>query len=333
MARRDAILTGISRAAELHRDLRLRQLLKDGSRPVDVLAISSKLAITILFRPLGGLLGAYVPTPRAAGMLLTTQRDHHVQRFTAAHELGHHVLEHRTMSLDVNVGYAARGERNGYDEQELEADSFAAEFLLPAWLIAAQARRQRWGKSDLQKPEVVYQLSLRMGASYTATCWALNSAQFITRSTAERLAGLEPQVSKKEALRDIRPANWYPDVWLLSERDQGAELLGGPDDFLIFSLEEHVSGGYEWDLPSAQLPALAVRRDTRLGGAPAVMGGTVTRQMVVQSSQATRVRLRLQERRPWEEGEGAAINSLELDLTLLGKEPAGLPRRERLLAA
>ena len=46
--------------------------------------------ITVLFRPLEGLLGAYVPTPNSAGMLVTTQRDHHVQRFTAAHELGHH---------------------------------------------------------------------------------------------------------------------------------------------------------------------------------------------------------------------------------------------------
>jgi len=36
-------------------------------------------------------------------MLLTTKRSLHIQRFTAAHELGHHVLGHRAMSLDKDV--------------------------------------------------------------------------------------------------------------------------------------------------------------------------------------------------------------------------------------
>jgi len=142
MTKRDAILKGIARAAELHHALGSKARLRDGSRPLDIFAAIASFNIMVLFRPLDGLLGVYVPTPNGAGMMVSTQRDHHVQRFTAAHELGHHVLEHRTASLDINVGYAARGEKTGYDEQELEADSFAAAFLLPDWLIAAHARRQ-----------------------------------------------------------------------------------------------------------------------------------------------------------------------------------------------
>ncbi len=125
---------------------------------MDVFAAIKAFKITVLFRPLEGLLGAYVPTPNSAGMLVTTQRDHHVQRFTAAHELGHHVLEHRTVSLDINIGYVGRGEKTGHDHQELEADSFAAEFLLPKWLIVAHARRQGWGSTELRRPDVIYQL-------------------------------------------------------------------------------------------------------------------------------------------------------------------------------
>ncbi len=137
MSRRDAVLTGISRAAELHHELKLRDRLRDGNRPIDVFATIQAMKVMVLFRPLDGLLGAYVPTPNAAGMLVSTRRDHHVQRFTASHELGHHMLEHRAPSLDLNIGFVGRGEKAGYDEQEIEADAFAAEFLLPKWLIAA----------------------------------------------------------------------------------------------------------------------------------------------------------------------------------------------------
>ncbi|MFM0389645.1 ImmA/IrrE family metallo-endopeptidase [Paraburkholderia dipogonis] len=243
MARRDAILTGIARATELHHALGIRDRLMDGSRPMDVFAAIKAFKITVLFRPLEGLLGAYVPTPNSAGMLVTTQRDHHVQRFTAAHELGHHVLEHRTVSLDINIGYVGRGERTGHDHQELEADSFAAEFLLPKWLIVAHARRQGWGSAELKRPDVIYQLSLRLAASYSATCWALASANILTQAEARTLAARPPKKSKQQAMSDVVPTSWHSDVWLLSDRDRGAQLVGSPEDFLVLNLQEHLAGG------------------------------------------------------------------------------------------
>src|SRR5437764_13366672 len=95
---RNAILTGVGRAAELHAELGLRNQLREGVRPIDVLETIHKMGLAMLFRPLKGLLGAYVPTTDSPGILLTTQRNLHIQRFTAAHELGHHVLEHRALS-------------------------------------------------------------------------------------------------------------------------------------------------------------------------------------------------------------------------------------------
>lgn len=332
MAKRDAILAGIARAAELHHELGVRERLKDGSRPMDVFAAIEALKIMVLFRPLNGLLGAYVPTPNSAGMLITTLRDHHVQRFTAAHELGHHVLQHRTVSLDIKVGYVARGEKTGYDQQELEADAFAAEFLLPKWLIAAHARRQGWGLAELRRPEVVYQLSLRLAASYSATCWALASANFLSQTQAGEIAERAPKVSKQHAMPDVVPSSWHSDVWLLSERDGGAQLLGSPEDFLVLNLPEHVAGGFEWDIGPIPSGGLEVRKDARIDIAGDTIGGTVTRRVVVQGSGATRTKLRLEERRPWEGGD-SAINSMEFNLALLGKEPVGLLRTERLMAA
>lgn len=330
--RRDATLRGVARAAEMHADLGLRGKLKAGDRPIDVLGAIRACGITILFRPLEGLLGAYVPTSRSAGMLITTKRDHHVQRFTAAHELGHHLMGHRTASLDINVGYAARGEKTGHNDQELEADAFASEFLLPKWLMVAHARRHGWAKSDLRRADTVYQLSLRLGASYTATCWALASAELLSRTEAELLAKEQPKASKQRAIEGITPDSWHPDVWLLSEHDRGSQLLGGPNDFLVFELEEHVAGGYEWNLDRIPEAGLSIHRDEKREEHVETMGGTIRRRIVTQGKEQAHRRLRLEERRPWE-AHSQALNIFALDLALLGKEPVGLLRRERLLAA
>lgn len=331
-ARRDATLRGIARAAEMHADLGLRDKLRAGDRPVDVLGAIRACGITVLFRPLDGLLGAYVPTPRSAGMLITTERDHHVQRFTAAHELGHHLLGHRSASLDLDVGFAARGEKAGYNNQELEADAFASEFLLPKWLIVAHAKRRGWAKNHLRDADNVYQLSLRLGASYAATCWALASADLISSSDAKVLAKKQPKASKQRAIEGIRPHSWHTDVWLLSEHDRGTQLLGSPNDFLVFELEEHVAGGYEWDLHPIPDAGLSIERDEKRERDLAALGATIRRRIVAKGTQQGHHRLHLEERRPWE-AQSKALNTFALDLSLLGKEPIGLLRRERLLAA
>ena len=67
----------------------------------------------------------------------------------------------------------------GFDRDTLieagieEADAFAVGFMLPKWLVVGHCARQGWRIADLLRPEVVYQLSLRLGASYEATCRAL----------------------------------------------------------------------------------------------------------------------------------------------------------------
>ena len=108
--------------------------------------------------------------------------------------------------------------------------------------------------------------------------------------------------------------------------------MGSPEDFLVLNLQEHLAGGYEWDIELVPSNGLEVRRDHRADAGGDLIGGTVTRRVVVQGSAPTRTKLWLKERRPWEGGD-SAINSMEFNLALLGKEPIGLLRSERLLAA
>jgi hypothetical protein len=321
--RRDAILNGTSRAAQLHADLGLREALKGGDRPVDVLAAIGDVGLMVLFRPLDGLLGAYVPTAGTAGMLVTTERSLHIQRFTAAHELGHHLLNHRTTSLDADVGFVARGEPDGHNFQEIEADAFASEFLLPPWLIAAHVRRHQWGRADLRRADVVYQLSLRLGVSYAATCWSLSSNNIIKQSDAQKLAAVQPKASKQRAVPDFEPKTWHSDVWLLSEHDRGVQILGNPDDVLVLKLEEHVTSGYAWDTQAVADAGLTVEKDDRQDSSNVAIGGPVTRRLVVQGP--AHGRLRLEEKRPWG-GEPAALSTFEVELAMLGRELKGLPR-------
>jgi Zn-dependent peptidase ImmA (M78 family) len=330
-ARRQAILQGAAAAADLHATLGTRDALAGGDRPVDVLGALETLGLSVLFRPLTSLLGAYLPHEKAPGVLITTRRDHHVQRFTAAHELGHHVLGHRRPSLDRKIGYVGRGEITDHPVQELEADAFANDFLLPKWLIVAQARRQGWFRADLRKADVVYQLSLRLGASYTATCWALQGSNLIDRRTAQDLAVVSPRIVKKRAFPGVAPDKTrHLDVWRLSERDRGSEVLGNPDDKLVLELKENVGSGYSWDVAPLESAGMEIEVDRRLDGETESIGSTVTRQVISHGPAVSH--LKLHESRHWQEGE-APLNSFELKLSLVGNQPEGLPSWERVLAA
>ncbi len=330
VSRRDAILTGVARATDLHERLGVRDELAAGDRAVDVLGAVQRLGLFLMFRPLDGLLGAYVPTRALSGILVTTKRDLHVQRFTAAHELGHHILEHKVLSLDAVVGFVGRGETSKHDHQEIEADAFAAEFLLPKWLIAAHLLRQNWGRSHLQQPDFVYQLSLRLGTSYSATCWALLSQRFLDRETVMRLLSVEPKVAKQRAVPDMKPENWHRDVWLVSEKDRGAHILGSPDDLIVLELDENVASGYTWDAKAIALAGMSLEQDDRFTANEDRLGGRVQRRLVLQGE--GHKRLFLEERRAWDVSQQSR-NTFEIELALVGREPEGIPRSGRVLAA
>ena len=78
--------------------------------------------------------------------MVTTKRPLPVQRFTAAHELGHAELGHEA-SLDDAGGAGAADFRLGHgsDPREDQANAFATELLTPQWLIVHHMKRQGGG--------------------------------------------------------------------------------------------------------------------------------------------------------------------------------------------
>jgi Zn-dependent peptidase ImmA (M78 family) len=323
-----AVREGAAAAERLHRKLGVRERLETGGGTVNVFALINELDVPLLLRPLEGLLGAYLNFP-SRGILITTQRQLSIQRFTAAHELGHCMLDHKP-SLDDEASILRRMPVNfepGHDYQEVEADAFAVAFLMPKWLLALHMKQQGWTIPDFRRPNVVYQLSLRLGASYEALCWTLFRYKMITSNLAHELLLTKPKALKEALLADHQPLNYRGDVWLLTERDAGARIDGSRNDLFVLKLTEHRNGGFIWDIDQLQRSGFAVVGNEVEAFETESIGDPGIRRVTAKPPKEYRGRLVLNESRPWDPSQ--TISKLELDLDLTGPEEEGLSRAER----
>jgi Zn-dependent peptidase ImmA (M78 family) len=331
---RAAILAGAKAAHTLHRDLGVRELIeRSNNSRVDVFGAINKLGATLMFQPLDKLLGAYLPEEES-GVLITTRRSLPVQRFTGAHELGHLYMRHEPSLDDDNIlrrsPFATTGQ---VKQQEREADAFASMFLSPAWLLALILQRQGWNSACLTDPIYVYQTSLRLGTSYRATCYALERHKVIDRAVCGRLVAVEPKEIKKQLLGGYSPPSWHSDVWLLTDRDEGAMIEGGRYDLFVVRLRENSSAGYLWSFDQLKDAGFALVADDREGDVSEAVGNVLTRRVTARSEARTQGRVTLQERRPWQPQE--PLHELHLQYDLRGPESPGMwePELRRVLRA
>jgi Zn-dependent peptidase ImmA (M78 family) len=331
---RAAILTGTKAAHTLHRDLGLQeQLERNAGGRVDVFGAIAKLGATLMFQPLDKLLGAYVPEEEA-GVLITTKRQLPVQRFTGAHELGHLYMRHEPSYDDEDILLRAPYSTSSQvARQEREADAFASMFLAPAWLLALIVRRQQWSPARLADPAIVYQLSLRLGTSYTATCYVLERHRVITRAQRERLIPIQPKTIKRNLLGGYEPPDWRSDVWQLTDRDEGILIEGGRNDLFVMRLQENSGAGYLWDFEQLKAAGFAVVADDQETDNPELVGGILTRKVTARSGHRVQGEVTLQESRPWMPQK--PLHELRLHYDLRGPEEPGMwePELQRVLLA
>ena len=330
MSYASAVRRGVAAASRLHRDLGSETRITHEGGQIDVAEAASTLGLVVLFRPLDKLLGAFVRAPQP-GALITTKRPLSVQRLTLAHELGHFLLQHNPSLDDENVLRRAAIPNSGVDDQEVEADAFAFEFLLPRWLFLFHCRRQGWLLDDLKKASVVYQLSLRLGASYEATCRTLVRHRFASDSEAEDLLAATPRNLKKALLGTYTPPDYRGDVWLLTRRDDNSIVDGNHNDLLVLRLEERSSAGYLWNIREPS--HLSVVNDLRATFDEDEIGASVQRVITTQSEQRQRGELILLEQRPWQPSDAVSQVTFRYDLTGPEEGLSRFDRRQRLEAA
>ena len=326
---RAAILAGVQAAHRLHRDLGLKENLeRSGGGRMDVFGTIAKLGATLMFQPLDKLLGAYVPAEEA-GILITTKRTLPVQRFTAAHELGHLYMRHEPSLDDKGIlGRAPFSVSSKIDRQEKEADAFASIFLAPPWLLALIVKRQGWVPECLADPETVYQLSLRLGTSYRATCYILERHKTIVRKQRDELLSIEPKEIKRAILDGYEPSDWRSDVWILTDRDENLLVEGGRHDLFVVRLRENSGAGYLWNFDELKTAGFALVADDQEMGGDESVGGQLTRVLTAQSKGRVSSDVTFKEHRPWTPEK--VLQELHLRYELRGPEEPGMWEPERV---
>jgi Zn-dependent peptidase ImmA (M78 family) len=330
---RDTILGATLEAERLHKQLKTQDHLNRLSGDIDVFGAIVHLGIQLLFKRLDGLLGAYVPVKTASGILVTTERQLAVQRFTAAHELGHAYLNHEASLDDEQILKRSPFTSAAYDLREVAADTFASMFLMPDWLINFHAEHQGWDWRSLTDPICVYQMALRLGVSYDALCRTLLRYNLLDRATFRALIDIPRKQIKQKILENHPAENWYPNVWLLTERDEGAIIHGEPTDIFVVRLKENSGAGYLWNLDQVRAAGFAIVADERrLSPMQDEIGGAVERVLTAQAALPCNGVISAEQTRPWSPADALARFTFSYDFR--GKE-RGLPRvaREVQLAA
>ena len=320
MSKRNEILRGVSEAAKV---LAAPPSADPKRTSFDVIGAVLDRGIPLLFQPLDKLWGAFINSGAEKGIVVTSRLPLSVQRFTLAHELGHLLLGHES-SFDHTVEFAGRNAEHWKNAQEAGADAFAAELLAPKTLLLQTAECHGWTRAALAESQTVYQLSLRLGVSYQAACWALVSAKVIPRTQALQLQ----DVKVKELKRRLAPAdhrsNSWADVWALDQGDSGSAIEAGPNDLFAVRVADHASAGFVWNLVDAEGDARIVGQgNADLGQG---YGDRSRRTIYVEFDSPGLHSLVFEHTRPWSQ---STLERIEVHIDDFGKERKGWSRREK----
>ncbi len=300
---RHPVLKGMRAALRLQRDLGLDRGEARGQR-VDVFGAICRSRVPLMFRALEPLMGAYMCPGGNPGIILTTRRPLGQQRFTAAHELGHHVMNHEPHADDDSILRRSPDLARDYirlPPTEQEADAFASYFLVPDWLLKTLMQRQDWTPHRLEDPNVVYQMSLRVGASYRATVYALVRNKVIGAGIRKHLAKAQPATLKRALVPDhTLTSTQGVDVWHLTARDEGTVIEASRDDLFVVRLREDSGAGYLWNFEELEAAGFAILKDGREKIAEGTVGAPTIRHIIARARHApARGIYTVWERRPW----------------------------------
>ncbi len=168
--------------------LALRQRLGLGDDAVDLEAVATRREALVFQHAFGDDApdGMYVFDGEAAVIVVNAAKPPQRQRFTLAHEIGHHEL-HRVRGpmqiVDADVT-STTGPDGAKDPDEVAANAFAAHLLLPRTALehALAGRRNRHVTAD-----VLVELVRHFRVSWEMACWRLSNERFIRSADREHL--------------------------------------------------------------------------------------------------------------------------------------------------
>jgi Zn-dependent peptidase ImmA (M78 family) len=320
MGLREQLLEASKKASEVHAGAQTRRRIEqDGYCRIDPISLAEQAGVAVMVRELDQLLGAFIREEQP-GILLNSERPIGMVHMTCAHELGHFYLGHLT-TADEDISYGDKS-----DPREQEANAFATSLLSPRWLVLHALSAKGWRSSDLTNPIVVYQLSLRLGVSFTAMVWTLARYNFLTRGAANAMAKLSPKSVKERLLPQGAATTTNTDVWLLDQRDKNWIIEPRVQDQFVVRLPSHATAGFLWSSQEvaregfALRPVLVDARTVNRPEGPTLVGGSEEDVYVLDASdvkvdgQHRKQNVHLVETRPWDSAAGATGEEVTLPL-------------------
>lgn len=235
----ERLLEASKKAAKIHSDVGSQSRAAAGYARVNPMALAEQAGVTVMAKPLERLLGAFVREGRP-GILLNSERPIGMVHMTCAHELGHFHLGHVT-TADEHLAY---GTQSAAIEQE--ANYFAYTLMAPMWLVNRALRTKGWDRTSVFNSDVVYQLSLRLGVSFTGMVWGLCRLKYLSPQVAMAMSKTPPKDLKTKALPAGVEMPALSDVWVLDERDKDWVIEPRSTDRFIVRLPSHATAGYLW---------------------------------------------------------------------------------------
>ncbi|HVV86534.1 MAG TPA: ImmA/IrrE family metallo-endopeptidase, partial [Kofleriaceae bacterium] len=177
-----AEIGSLGEAEQVALDARERAGLAVQDPAWELATIAEKLGLYVFVLPLGGqgatqAEGSYVALERGGVALVAAAGDSGRRRFTAAHELGHHVLSDE-FAPEWVVG-------SGSTEREKVINAFAIHFLLPR-----PAALDRWARYRGQEDprDAVIRIAVEFGLSWSAACAQLQRVGCLVAPHYDRVA-------------------------------------------------------------------------------------------------------------------------------------------------
>jgi hypothetical protein len=177
--------------------------------PCDVYELITRHGLDLRFMEVTSLEGLYLADGRAGQINVCAHRPSGLQRFIAAHELGHHLLGHGAM-IDRELDYKERF--SSFPNEEKLAEVFARFLLMPLRAVHKGFKNIGSVLANLQ-PADVFRVSCWLGVGYSTLLHQMRfSLRMLAPKDFERLTKTKPQ-QIKTALTPDRQHYGRDELW------------------------------------------------------------------------------------------------------------------------